>query len=427
MKKKLLHNLGLKITSLLLAFLLWLVIVQMGDPQDTDYFNVSVHLINTELLDREDKVYEVLDDTDAVRVTVRAPKSVLKDLREADIVAEADVSLLTEINTVPISFSIPNLGKNDSAAISITGNHNVVRLNVEDRDSKYVSLIGDTTGEVAEGYIVAGISTDQNRIEVSGPESAVAQVKYAGVVMDVSGATSNLSANMEILLWDAEGNQLDQKNIVKNVNYVRTSVEVLATKQVPIQIEYSGVPAEGYMATGETASDPDSVLIAGTTAELANVSRIVVPGEKINISGESGDVVETVNLKEYLPSNVQFADSEFNGRITATVYILPVEERTLDIPAENLRIVNLPEGFEAQWQEDVESYALRLRGLEAVLDTLRPSEIQGTVDIAAWMKARNMTTLRAGTYSVPVTFDLAEGTIAQNEITVQLSINRVNE
>ncbi len=427
MKKKLLHNLGLKITSLLLAYLLWLVIVQMGDPQDTGYYNVSVQLVNTELLEQQDKVYEVLDDTDMVRVTVRGPRSVLKNIRETDIIAEADVSLLTEINTVPINFSVLNLDKNKLSAVSITGNQNVVRLSVEDRSSKYVSLIGDTKGEVAEGYIVANISTDQNRIEVSGPESAVAMVKYAGVVMDVTGATGNLSANMEVMLWDADGNQIDQKSIVKNVNYVRTSVEVLATKSVPVQIEYTGTPAAGYMAVGETSSDPETVLLAGAASDLANVNRILVPGEDMDIAGVSSDLVETINLKDYLPSGVRFADSSFNGRITATVYVLPVEDRTLEVPVGNLQILNMPEGFEAEWQEDVTSYALKVSGLGSVLEAMNPSEVIGMIDIKDWMEDRNMTVLREGTYSVPVTFELAEGVITQSSQTVQLHIKKVNE
>ena len=57
MRKKLLNNLGLKLISLLLAFLLWFVVVQVGDPKDErDMGNIPVRLVNTELLEQEDKV-----------------------------------------------------------------------------------------------------------------------------------------------------------------------------------------------------------------------------------------------------------------------------------------------------------------------------------------------------------------------------------
>ena len=103
MRKKLTHNLGLKLASLVLAFILWFLVVQINDPKDTERFtNVQVKLINTELLEKEGKVYEVLDNTDKVSVTVSAPRSIIDQMRASDIVAEADVSRLTDINTIAI-------------------------------------------------------------------------------------------------------------------------------------------------------------------------------------------------------------------------------------------------------------------------------------------------------------------------------------
>ena len=59
MKKLLTRNLGLKLASLLLAFVLWFLVAQIYDPKDTVTFNnIQVRLINTELLDEEGKVYE---------------------------------------------------------------------------------------------------------------------------------------------------------------------------------------------------------------------------------------------------------------------------------------------------------------------------------------------------------------------------------
>ena len=81
MKKKIFHNWGLKLGSLVLAFVLWLLVIQIGDPKETEVFrNIQVKLINTELLDQQNKVYEVLDNTDKVSVTVRAPQSVINSL-----------------------------------------------------------------------------------------------------------------------------------------------------------------------------------------------------------------------------------------------------------------------------------------------------------------------------------------------------------
>ena len=78
MKKALTRNLGLKLASLVLAFVLWFLVAQIYDPKDTVTFNnIQVRLINTELLDEEGKVYEVLDNSNLVRVTVTGPQSIV--------------------------------------------------------------------------------------------------------------------------------------------------------------------------------------------------------------------------------------------------------------------------------------------------------------------------------------------------------------
>ena len=230
MRKKLLHNLGLKLASLMLAFVLWFLVVQIEDPKDSVSFsNIPVKLINTELLEQEGKVYEVLENTDEVRVTIEAPRSILAQISKSDIVAEADVSKLTDINTIAISYYIENLSVD-----SIEGSHEVVRLNVEEKSSKWLRLYGNTMGDVAEGYMISSVSLDQTNIEITGPESAVSRVEYAAVDIGVTGATTNLSANVDIQLFDAGGNIIEQDNIKKNVNTAHITVEVLATKEVPV-------------------------------------------------------------------------------------------------------------------------------------------------------------------------------------------------
>lgn len=238
MKKYLLHNWTLKLASLVLAAILWFLIVTINDPMDTNtYYNIPVKLINTELLDEENKVYEVLDGTDKVNVTVRAPGSILDELRSSDIVAEADMSKLTDINTIVINFTTL---RNMEAIDSIEGNRDVVKLNVEEKGSKWTKILYNIVGEVADGYIVSNAVLDQNLIEVSGPKSVIDQVNYASVEIDVSGASTTQSANLDIFLYDKDNNRVDQKSVKKNVDYVRMTVDVLATKDVPVEVNYMG-------------------------------------------------------------------------------------------------------------------------------------------------------------------------------------------
>ena len=425
MKKALTRNLGLKLASLVLAFVLWFLVAQIYDPKDTVTFNnIQVRLINTELLDEEGKVYEVLDNSNLVRVTVTGPQSIVKsELRRSDIVAEADMSKLTDINTIAITYYCENVS-NDS--VEIKGNHDSVRLNVEDKTSKWIKLESNTIGEVASGYLIGNLTLDQTNIEVTGPKSAISQVDHAGVDINVTDSTSSLSANVDIKLYDADGNELTLESVKKNVNSAHMTVEVLATKEVPVEIEYMGVPEDGYMATGEVESSVPTVRIAGTASALVGISAITVPEDRMNITGQSGDLVDIINLKEYLPSNVRLANKSFDGKITATVYIEPIDTKDLTIPADNISITGVPDGMEAEVTSTAEEYNITVSGLTRDVSILRDSSVTGVLDLNQWMEDNGLEELTPGNYTIPVTFNLSEDITVDTDVNIHIRLKNAD-
>ncbi len=425
MKKLLTRNLGLKLASLALAFVLWFLVAQIYDPKDTVTFNnIQVRLINTDLLDEEGKVYEVLDNSNLVRVTVTGPQSIVKsELRRSDIVAEADMSKLTDINTIAITYYCENIS-NDS--VEIKGNHDSIRLSVEDKTSKWIKLESNTIGEVASGYMIGNVTLDQTNIEITGPQSAISQVDHAGVDINVADSTSSLSANVDIKLYDADDNELTLESVKKNVDSAHLTVEVLATKEVPVEIEYMGVPEDGYMATGEVESSVPTVRIAGTASALVGVSAITVPEDRMNITGQSEDLVDIINLKEYLPSNVRLADKSFDGKITATVYIEPIVTKDLMIPADNISVTGVPDGMEAEITSTAEEYEITVSGLSRNISILRDSSVTGILDLNQWMEDNGLEELTPGNYTIPVTFNLSEDIAVDTDVNIHIRLKNAD-
>lgn len=425
MKKLLTRNLGLKLASMLLAFVLWFLVAQIYDPKDTVTFNnIQVRLINTELLDEEGKVYEVLDNSNLVRVTVTGPQSIVKsELRRSDIVAEADMSKLTDINTIAITYYCENIS-NDS--VEIKGNHDSVRLNVEDKTSKWIKLESNTIGDVASGYMIGNVTLDQTNIEVTGPKSAISQVDHAGVDINVTDSTTSLSANVDIKLYDADDNELVLESVKKNVDSAYMTVEVLATKEVPVEIEYMGVPEDGYMATGEVESSVPTVRIAGTVSTLVGISAITVPEDRMNITGQSDNLVDIINLKEYLPANVRLADKSFDGKITATVYIEPIVSKDLTVAAENISVTGVPDGMEAEITSTAEEYNITVSGLSRDVSILHDSSVTGILNLTQWMEDNGVEELTPGTYTIPVTFNLAEDITVTPDINIHIRLKNAD-
>ena len=87
MKKWLTNNLGLKAISILVAMVLWLIVVNIDDPDKTRTFtNIEVQVLNEDAIEDSGKVYNILDNSNMVTVDVTGPRSYLKDLTASDIV-----------------------------------------------------------------------------------------------------------------------------------------------------------------------------------------------------------------------------------------------------------------------------------------------------------------------------------------------------
>jgi len=246
------NNIWLKLLALVLAFVLWVLVAQINNPVRTLTFNnVKVIPIGTDVLDAEGKVYQVLDNSDVAKVTVRAPESVISSITAADITAVADLSQIGEDGTVPIVYSLDR-------AESIVADHDVLSVSVENRITKYVNITWQTVGTVGEGCVQGKVNLERNRIEVTGPESAVNRVSYAQVTIDLDDAVKTISADMEIILYDAKGIRVESDMIVKQTDYVTTTVTVLSTKTVPVYASATGEPSAGYIFTGDIQSAPRS-------------------------------------------------------------------------------------------------------------------------------------------------------------------------
>ena len=242
----------------------------------------------------------------------------------------------------------------------------------------------------------------------------------------MTDSTTSLSANVDIKLYDADDNELVLESVKKNVDSAYMTVEVLATKEVPVEIEYMCVPEDGYMATGEVESSVPTVRIAGTVSTLVGISAITVPEDRMNITGQSDNLVDIINLKEYLPANVRLADKSFDGKITATVYIEPIVSKDLTVAAENISVTGVPDGMEAEITSTAEEYNITVSGLSRDVSILHDSSVTGILNLTQWMEDNGVEELTPGTYTIPVTFNLAEDITVVPDINIHIRLKNAD-
>ncbi len=426
MRRMLTENLGLKIGSVLFAALLWLLVTNINNPSSRIRIShVPVRIINTELITDQGKVFEVLEGSDVIdSVTIMLPRSYAESISEENIVAVADMKNLTNVNTIPIELSI---NKYNESLDSISGSSSVVKLNIEEKRSLSIPLKSEATGTLQEGYIIGDVLPDQNLVRISGPASVISRIKSAEVSVSVSGFTSDVGTSAEIRLYDEQGTEIPKKNLTLNINSVGVKVEILTTKKVPLRFTASGQPAEGYRATGVVVSTPDTIELAGKSNVLKNLSVIDVQESVVDLTDASGNRTAVVDIREYLPGNVDLSDKEFDGEVTVTAFVAEETGRNILIREREIEILNVPEGYEAAVSAYEDEFYIQARGLAEDLDALETETIRGSVDIEKLLAAGMIEALAAGDYDVPLSFNLPETLTLREGITIRLNLREKTE
>ena len=407
MKHKITKNWGLKLVSFLFAAVLWLIVTNINDPSSPyKESNIPVVLKNTDLITNNGQIYEVLDGTDMIdSVVIWAPRSVVDKLNRSDIVAEADVRDLTSLNTISIKLST---NKYNDKLDSIKGSIENVKLNIENKETRSFPIKANLTGEVGEGYMVGNVSTEQNLIRVSGPESLISQITRAQAEVDISGFTSNIGTDSDIRLYNEAGVEIKAQSIEKSITKVRVNVEILEKKTVPISFKFSGIPAEDYRTTGEITSSRNSVELAGKSETLRGISAIEIPEGVIDVSGAVETVETVIDLRDYLPAGVVLAEEGFDGNISVSVQIEQQRRQTVSGMMENIQFVGVPEGYEAVINEPEERYRVTLIGLASELAEIDVNTLEVYVDVAAWIEAQENPEPESGYFRMPLAVRLPE-------------------
>lgn len=380
-----------------------------------------MEILHEEAVINAGKVYEILDGTDVIDVTVWAKRSILDTLGEENIIATADMQEINFMDTmVRIKLSTNKYSNRLESIGSSTEN---MLVSIEDLKREQFVISVAPIGEPAEGYIIGNISTDQNAVSVSGPESIVSQVDRAEVSVNAEGLTQDIRTNVSIRLYDKDNKPVEDVNLKKSLDQVLVTLEILETRRVPLGLTFTGEPADGYALTGVIESNPSTVQIAGKGSTIRNISQIDIPDSVLDVTGCIGNLVETVELKQYLPDNVIIAEPDFNGKATITVHIEREITSRIAIDTNEVTIRGVPENMEARIESPEDIVNITVRGLSDHVSALNEAEIAARINLEEYMARNNITELEPGSYEIPLVLNLPEGIRQEEDVSVQVIIS----
>ena len=411
-KYKLTTNLGLKVIAFIFAVFLWFIVVNFDNPVGSSTFrDIPVQILNDDIITSAGEVYQVEGDR-TVTVVVYATREVRQKLTSDNIVATADIKQIDSTGRlVPIEVTINGFSGESVTAEAIPRNLTIQR---EKSGKKVMSLTVDTEGvKLADGYILGDASVEPDQVTITGAESVLDQVDRAVAQVDeVEGVSEDSVLPASLVLYDANGNELNQTQMSNNLGEegLSVSVEVMKVKGIPVVFDVEGSPAEGYKYTG-CVSTPESVQVCGKSEDIDKISEIDVPASVIDISGASEPIEMSVDITPYLPEGVELVD-ENSGNVKVTVKIEQEGALSVDFMVSSIRINNLAENLQVSYEPDAE-ITFRFTGDEDLLDTLDISNAV-SVDLSDYD--------RPGTYDIPVKVNLPAGISQDGQVTVQLTL-----
>ena len=412
MKKHLTNNIGLKILSLIIAIVAWLVIINIDDPVITKTVTgIEVDLQNEKSISDAGKYYKV-NSGNIVSIVVKGKKSIVDFITSSDFKAVADLSKSSITNAVPVEVTPISRYGNDLEIIE--GKSNTLMISLEDYISKQYNVTSYIRGKVAQGYYLGAgeISASPSRINISGPESVISKIATVKYIVDVADVNSSFSTVCEPVAYDANNNRISAETLDFSVSKINVSVNPLYLMDVPVNIVVDGEPADGYKVVKQSGT-VSTVSLAFSDASLKKKFKSI--DIIIDVDGVNENIKKKVSLSDYIPAGTKIVSEEKNNEVNIKVEELKIVD--IEFTSNDIKFSNIMNDVLYNY---VDNYPLlvQVRGLNKDVKDLTIDELLPTID---------MSKLKIGSQNVVIAFSEIEGVEVINEPTIRVSLEEKQE
>ncbi|MEG1945664.1 MAG: CdaR family protein [Lachnospiraceae bacterium] len=388
------NDIGLKILSILFSVVLWLVVINIANPDKTKSFSIPVEIQNKNIIEEMGKVPDVVGDTDIASFYIIGPRNYVEDMEASDFTVTADLSQIDltqdyDIKLVPIQISV----KKNEKYITVYNKTVNMKITLEELSEQTFVVSPEITGTPDNGYAIGEAEVTPNLLKISGPKSIVSKINKVLATINVDGIASDVSDNVIPVLYDEEGNVISSDLLEMNQSVVTIKANVLGTKSIPIKGEITGTPADGYEYMG-TEYAPETVTIKGEASVLNTTYAVNIPGEIINIDGATQNLEIPVDINEWLPEGVSLVDDKSN-KIAIKVLIEQKQTKIINLPVESITVTGLSNNHTISYNGT--TIPITIRGLASNLESFTAAQLQVKLDTAGLEPGAHIVGLQVST------------------------------
>ena len=420
--KTLTRDLALKIIAVITAFIIWVFVTNSNNPvRSITISNVPINLINEESIADIGKVVEPIgSDTVTLKVTER--RSILNRLNRSNFNVEADLETINEMDSVPLTVTCDNPAVTwDEVSISPSS----LKVNVEDKVEQTFAVSVVASGEVAPGYAVGKTDIQEGKtILIAGPASLINIIGQVNAPISVSGLREDSDLPSILRVYDKNGSELTESQM-NRLEFKTSSGDVIEDytvivsislwqlrSNIPLRVEASGVPADGYRVESITAI-PSTVTLAGTAEAFEKIGSVLTVAERVTVDGLSDDSEQEIDLTSTLE---QYEDLKLPADADTVVSVLIGIKRTgyntVDIPLSDITLLNRPQNRKLVFTP-ADKITISVKADNTDNLPVAAEDIQAVMDL---LECRE-----PGNYDIPVSITLPEGYTLSDEVVVKVS------
>lgn len=387
--------LGRNLTTLLLAFILavvvWVSAVLTADPNEERIYNRNVNLVG-----QASNMMLIDNPPGQVRITIRAPRSILSEITNNAALVQAWVDLSgveSGTHTLPVQVRV------DATPIRITRiEPQSYEVALETIISKEFSVQLSVNGDPAIGYRRGNVEISPASVTVSGPESLVNTVQQVIGSLDVAGASETVQTTVALQPVDSDGNIVEDANLSPRLVNVTQPINLLGGfRTVVVKVVPVGQLASGYRLTHISVSPP-TVTVFSSNPQLVDQLPGYIETQPLDLGDLSDDVDIRMDLN--LPEGITLVGEQ---SVLVQVGVAAIEgSLTVSLPLEPL---GQAPGFDVIISPRLVDVIIS--GPLPILDALTPSSFRAVVDI---------TGLEEGTYQIQPVVDLVPAEVQVQNI-----------
>ncbi len=367
--------------ALFFAIVVWIVATNEENPLREGLFPDAIPI---QFVNRSQEMTLLDPSRLAARVRIRTATNHWDSLDNSNFRITADLGGLSEgEHTVQL-----NATSDDPSVRVLAIDPPSVQVRVEKISTVAIQVRVRVLDEAPLGYVMKAPQVSPATVMITGPQNDIQRINDATVEVALRGAKTDVERQASVLLYDAQGAQIQNLKIEPSTVTVAISVEQrVGYKDAAVKAVMSGNVASGYWVS-DISVDPATVTLVGAPDALNQLGGFVET-EALDVNGAKESLTQRLRLK--LPEGVSVLNA---NDVMLRVAIEPVlSGLTVQRQVDSSASCNLPT------QISPATVQVILSGPLPILQTLTPDDVQIVIDVPRCLPGSYQSELRA--VSVP--------------------------